>query len=266
MSQQTLHRHSSDFILDVKSGIVKGHEIINKFGSSDIVNDSTFTVIAHGGKYQVPTTAQSLEFVSNNIGDALNGVGMFELTIIGLNGSYEKIECVVPAHATNGTLAVAIPDKFIRVYSAYVSASGTYATLTSPSHLGTITIQSIGGADVWAKIDSNLISHGQTQIGVFTTAKNYDAYIGNTSIHTESSKPVSVFGFKREGANIITPPYDTMRAFTEIIGIEGSESPLRKSWLGPFPEYTDFGHLALGSTPSLVSCSIDFEILLIQKT
>ena len=117
----------------------------------------------------------------------------------------------VAAHATDGTIAVPVTGTWMRVFRAYVSKSGTYATLTSPSHIGAITIQGAGGGDIWASIINIDIPHGQTQIGAYTVPKGHTAYVGEVTIHTETNKPVNVFGFMREGANIVTAPFNTIK-------------------------------------------------------
>jgi hypothetical protein len=118
---------------------------------------------------------------------------------------------------------------------------------------------------VWATIINIDIPHGQTQIGAYTVPKGETAYIGEVTVHTETNKPINIFGFRRDGANIITPPFTSMRAFTELIGIEGSEQVAKKAWQGPFLEYTDFGYLGKKTVAGTASASIDFEILLIKN-
>lgn len=257
---------NKDFLLEVKKGNVPGHSIVDKFGSSIIITNAGFTVIAHGEVYQVPTTAQSLEFVSDNAGDALNGAGMFEMTIHGLDANWNLQTERVAAHATDGTVAVAIPGTWIRVFRAHISKSGTYASLTAPSHLGNLNIQNAGAGVLWARIINTGIPHGQTQIGAFTVPEGKVGYLGETNISTESNKPVDVFGFNRDNSNDVTTPFDgTMRSFTEVIGIEGGQSYSSKTWKGPFDQYTDLGYLAKAGGGTTSSASIDFEILLIDR-
>ena len=255
-----------DIGLVAAEGKDSNHRIVNKFGSSLIVDDSGFSVISQSGTYQVPTSAQSLEFVSDNVGDALNGIGLWEITIEGLGANWELQTKVMAAHVTDGTIAVAIDGTWLRIFRAHISASGAYATLTTPSHIGNITIRSAGAGVVWAKIINTDISHGQTQIGAYTVPAGETAYIGETVVHTESNKSINVFGFKREGANIVTPPFNTMRIFTKIINIEGSQPVSKKSWQGPFPAYTDIGYLAKRASAGIASASIDFEILLVKDS
>jgi hypothetical protein len=254
-----------DIALSAAEGNDTNYRVVNKFGSSLTITNAGFTVISHGASYQTPTTPMSLEVVSDDIGDALNGIGAWELTIEGLDANWQLQTATVATNATNGTTAAAIPGTWLRLFRAKVSKSGAYATLAVASHIGNITIRGVSGGLTWAQIINTDIAHGQTQIGAYTVPVGETAYIGEVIVHTESNKPVNVFGFKREGSNIITSPYSTMRAFTEIIGVEGSETVAKKSWVGPFPEYTDFGWLAKRSNAGTASCSIDFEILLVKN-
>lgn len=257
---------NKDFLLEVKKGNIAGHRVVDKFGSSIAVTNASFVPIAHGEVYQVPTTAQSLEFVSDDTQDALDDIGMHELTIEGLDANWALQTEVVAAHATDGLIAVAIPGTWMRVFRAYVSKSGTYASLTSPSHQGNITIRNSGAGVTWARIINTGIPHGQTQIGAYSVPAGEVAYLGETNISTETSKAVDVFGFRRPVANDITSSYDgTMRSFTEIIGLEGGQSYSSKTWKGPFDQYTDLGYLAKRTSTGTASVSIDFEILLINR-
>jgi hypothetical protein len=258
---------TEDFLLEVKKGLVDGHRIVDKFGSSIAVTDASFVPIAHGEVYQVPTTAQSLEFVSDDTQDALDDVGMHELTIEGLDANWALQTVSMPAHATDGLTAVAITGTWLRVFRAYVSKSGAYATLTTPSHVGTITIRNSGAGVTWATIINTGIPHGQTQIAAYTVPAGEVAYLGETNISTETNKAIDVFGFRRGDANDITTSYDgTMRSFTEVIGLEGGQSYSSKTWKGPFDQYSDMGYLAKRTAAGTASVSIDFEILLIDRT
>jgi len=265
MPPQTVHRDSSEFLLDVVTGIVPGHSIISKFGANDAVTEAGFTVVSHGGIYQTPISAKSLEFVSDDIGDALNSTGMWEIKIIGIGADFEEKEEVIAAHATDGRIAVVIPDTWFRVFRAYITASGVYASQTVGSHIGVITIRESGGGAIWAIIGNEGFPHGQTQISAYTVPKGKTAYINGISINTETNKPVNIFGFIRENANKVTPPYDTMRAFTEITGLESPINKSKKSWYGPFPEYTDLGFLAKRVAVGTASVTVDFEIIIINN-
>jgi len=242
------------------------HRIVEVFGSSIAITNAGFTVISHGSTYETPIAAQALEFVSDNIGDALNGVGAHEITIKGLNENWERQTVVISTHATDGTQAVPIPSTWLRVFEASVTKSGAYATLATRSHLGTINIRYAGGGSIWASILFSDIAHGKTQIGAYTIPKGETGYLDSINVHTETNKDkaVNVFAFKREGANIITPPYSAMKAFTEIIGVDGSVRVEKKTWQSGFPAYTDLGFLALKTTAGTANCSIDTQLLLVK--
>lgn len=258
---------TTDFLLEVKKGNIPGHRIVDKFGSSLNITNGGFTVISHGDVYQTPIEAQQIEFISDSAGDALNGVGMHELTIEGIDANWALQKVITPAHATDGTLAVSVAGTWLRVFRAYVSKSGTYASLTAPSHLGNINIQNSGGGVLWASIINTDIPHGQTQIAAYTVPAGEVAYLGETNVSTEVLKAVNVFGFRRGSSNDVTAPFEgTMRSFTEIVGVEGGQSYGSKTWKGPFDQYTDLGYLGKSTGAGTNSASVDFEILLIDRS
>ncbi|MCK4706802.1 MAG: hypothetical protein KAT90_15100, partial [Gammaproteobacteria bacterium] len=122
----------SDFYLDVARGLVPGHSLVHKFGAGQVPN-GTFAAITYTGIYPTPTTAQSLEFVSDDAQDGVGGTGAREVTICGIDANWERITQTIP---TNGIAAVAIPINFIRLCRWWVSSSGTYAATGSASQAG----------------------------------------------------------------------------------------------------------------------------------
>lgn len=66
-------------------------------------------------------------------------------------------------------------------------------------------------------------------------------------------------------ANIVTPPYGAMRAQAAFTGVTDNQDLHSKTWMGPFPEYTDFGFMAARSSAGSSSVSVDFEILLVDN-
>jgi hypothetical protein len=192
---------------------------------------------------------------------------MRELTIEGLDANWELQTTVTAAHATDGTIPVAVAGTWLRIFRAYVTKSGTYATLTAASHLGNITINTSGGGVLWASIINIDIPHGQTQIAAYTVPKGEVAYLGETNVSTEVLKAVNVFGFRRANSNDVITPFDgTMRSFTEIVGVEGGQTYASKTWKGPFDQYSDLGYLGKSTGAGTNSASVDFEILLIDRS
>lgn len=255
---------NKEYLIEVSRGNVSGASIVQKFGSNEGVSTS-WEVVSSNGLYEMPTTAQSLEFVSSSAADALNGVGAHELTIIGLNASWEEQTVVMATHATDGTTAVAITGTWTRVYRAYVSSSGTYATATSGSHVGTIDIQGSGGGTVYAQI--GLISTfpaGQTAISAYTIPSGKTGYFLGKTISPEANKPTSVNLFIRENADDVTTSFGAMRIIELVYGLEAPFVHSSVAPLAKLPAKTDLGFLAKVATGT-GQISIDFEILLIDN-
>lgn len=254
-----------EFLIEVAKGNVAGHSLVHKFGRNTAVGTS-LVVAASGAIYQTPTSAVSLEFVSSSASDALSGTGMHEITVVGLDANWEEQTVTVAAHATDGTTAVALTGTWLRVYRAYVSKSGAYATTAGGSHLGTITIRVSGGGATYATINlEGSFGLGQTLIGAYTVPDGYTAYILSTAWSSDVSgtKTVDYFFFKRENADDVSSSFDgTLRVQSLMQGTQGVYEFIHRTpepYVGP----CDMGFLTKASTTSKVS--VEFEILLVDN-
>ena len=254
-----------DFYTDVQMGLVNGHSLVHKFGSSDNIG-TALTVVCTGEVYPTPTSAVSLEFVGDAT-DALNQAGMHEITIQGLDANWLHQEEVVAAHATNGATAVAIPGTWLRVYRAWVSKSGSYASLGVPSHIAKITVRVAGGGASWLAIPIVDTGFGAAQslTGAYTIPKGKTGYLLSHHVWIDSGKTVDIIFFKRPCADDVSSSYaGAMRVVTQAVGIDSSDihfDPVSPGggMVGP----CDVGFLAKGaSTPTV---AVDFELLLVDN-
>lgn len=255
-----------DFLIEVSKGKVPGHSIIHKFGRNSAVGTSLVPV-ASAAVYQTPTTAQSLEFVSSSASDALNSTGAHEITVVGLDANYDEQTVATAAHATDGTVAVAISGTWTRVYRAYVSSSGSYASATQDSHVGTITIRVSGAGSTFATIPlEGTFGLGQSLIGAYTVPSGYTAFILSTDYSSDVSgtKTVDYFFFKRDNADDVTSSYSgVMRVQNIAVGTQGAfeyEHKTNESYTGP----CDLMFLAKATSTSDVS--VEFELLIVDNT
>jgi len=255
---------SRDFYLDVAQGNIAKHSLIHKFGRNSSVGTS-FAPVCDGGVYPTPTTAVSLEFISNDAADALDDTGMHEITIVGLDANWAEQTVVVAAHATNGTTAVAITGTWLRVYRAYVSKSGTYASASSGSHVGQITIRVASGGATYAVISNTDFPRAQTECGAYTVPLGHTAYVLGAIVNIDSNKTADVLFFQRPFANDVSSSYNgTMRTVFELGSIAGGEEAVEpKSPMGPFVGPCDLGFLGKVSATT-GEIDVDFELLLIQ--
>lgn len=253
-----------EFMLEVAKGNVSGHSLLHKFGSNDAVSTS-LVPIAEGGVYQTPTAAVSLEFVSSSASDALNSTGMHELTVVGLDASWNEQTVVTAAHATNGTTAVAISGTWLRVYRVFVSSSGAYATAATPSQIGTVTVRVVSGGATYAVLPQIVsgFGSGQSLIGAYTVPNGFTAYKVNQEFSSDISgtKTTDFFFFKRENADDVSTSYSGIMRISELsIGTQGTnQSPHLAAEI--YPAKTDIGFMALASATT--KASVSFELLLV---
>ena len=255
-----------DYFLEVSKGNIVGSKIVNKFGRNGAVG-TALSFISISGNYQTPLTATTLEIVSGSTNDTSAGTGARKVKVIGLNSSWDEVEVEV---TMNGTTAVTLGTQFMRVYRMFVSESGSYATITTPSHLGRITLRTSGGGATWCIIDtiegtSTGFGIGQTQVGAYTIPNGYTGYLLSKTITVESSKPASVYFFKRENADDLTTPFTgAMRLFEQNDGIATPLTVVLKAPLQVIPQKTDVGFFAKVGTGT-ASVSTEFQLMLVQN-
>ena len=257
---------NKDFYLEVSKGNVPKHSIVNKFGRNGAVGTS-LAFISISGQYQSPIAATSLEILSGSTNDTSAGTGARKVKVVGLDASWNEITVEV---TMNGTTAVALGTQFIRVYRMYVSESGSYATISAPSHLGKITLRTSGAGATWCVIDTiegtaTGFGIGQTQVAGYTIPNGYTGYLLSKTVTVESAKPASIYFFKRENADDVTTPYTgVMRLFEQNDGIAHPFNVNLKAPLQVFPAKTDVGFFAKVGTGT-ASVSTEFQMLLIAN-
>jgi hypothetical protein len=254
---------NSDFLLEVAKGNVAGHSFVHKFGRNTNISTSLVPV-SLGGIYQTPTAAVSLEFVSSATTDALNSTGMHEITIEGLDANWDLQSVTTAAHATNGQTAVNISGTWLRVFRAYITKSGAYASASTSSHAGTITVRIQGAGTTYATIPlEGSFGLGQSLIGAYTVPNGYTAYILTQQYSSDVSgtKTTDFYFFKRENADDVASSYTgVMRLQQANVGTQGAFEYTHKSY-DPFPAKTDIGFLAKAS--GTTDASVEFELLLV---
>ena len=251
---------SQEFLIEVAKGNIAGHSLVNKFGFNDAVG-ATLQPIADGAVYQTPTTAQSLEIVSSSANDTSAGTGARSVEIQGLDASFVSQTVTV---ATNGTSAVAVTGTWTRVFRVMVKDSGTYATQAAGSHAGTITLRNSGAGVTWATIvlTASSFAAGQTEIGAYTVPAGYTGYLLSKHVSIESTKIPNILWFRRENADDVAAPYDSMRLFERH---NGSTAEITYQPPAPtivLPAKTDIGAMGYVATGS-AAVSIEFQILLV---
>ena len=257
---------NKDFYIEVSKGNIPGHSIVNKFGRNGVVGTS-LTFISISGQYQTPLASTTLEILSGSANDTAAGTGARKVKVVGLDATWNEVEVEV---TMNGTTPVALGTQFLRVYRMFVSESGSYAAVTTPSHLGQITLRTSGAGATWCIIDTiegtaTGFGIGQTQVAGYTIPLGYTGYLLSKTVTVETTKPASVYFFKRENADDVATPFTgAMRLFEQNDGIAQPFNVSLKAALQSFPEKTDVGFFAKVGTGT-ASVSTEFQLLLVQN-
>ncbi len=246
--------------LDISRGLGQGVTKNHKFGRNRLVG-TTYVPITANGTYQTPQVsgATALRIAAGgNANDTANGSGARAITMTGLNAQGVEISETIP---TNGTLAsIATTQKFIRLYRAFVSASGTYASQTARSHANSIVITEATDGNEWARISDTDFARSQTQIGVYSVPLHRTAFISSFKVSSETDRKIDLIFVQRQNILQTAPPYDAMRVVEEYPAIYGLNDIHFDQPLGPFPALTDIGFFAKVGA-STADISVSFEII-----
>lgn len=252
--------------LDVKRGLATGITAIKKFGRNAAVGTS-FVPITFSGNYNTPQSGSATTLRIKAGGDANDtaaGSGARELTLEGLDENFAlATETLVTAGASASS---ATTTTFTRLFRAYVSKSGTYATASAGSHVGDITIENGAGGTDWAIIDSADFPKSQSEIGAYSVPSGKTAYVFLDDITIDSGKTVDIVFFQRANIDETAAPYTAMRATSVLTGLTGGSTDLsgRQIPLGPFVGPCDIGWLGkVDATTG--SIGVEFEIFLVDE-
>jgi hypothetical protein len=249
------------FFVEVEKGNIPGHSIVHKFGHGNV--GGSMAPLTISGVYKTPMAVVSLEIVSDDTDDALDSVGAFEYTVIGIDANYDEITQVIAAHATDGLVAVAIPIDMLRVYRWYVSASGVYAGASVGSHEGVLTMRVAGAGATWSQIEDTPFPAGQSEIGAYTVPDGFRAYIIQQELHGDSAKSVDVVLFRRSGIDIVIAPFTVMTTMSHYVGVKGINATDFKAPMDDLPARTDIGYMATVASGT-ADVSVHFSILLVK--
>lgn len=251
--------------LDVGRSLFSGITEIKKFGRNSSVGTS-FAPIAVGGVYQTPQSgsATTLRVKSGgNANDDAAGSGAREITLVGLDeGFNDATETLATAGASASS---ATSTTFTRLHRAFVSSSGSYATASAGSHSANIVIENSSGGTDWVTIDATDFPKSQSEIGVYSVAAGYTAYVFLKKITVDTNKTTDLVFFWRGGADETAAPYTAMRAQSVIIGLKDNFNFTdSEAALGPYVGPCDFGFMGKVDTGT-ASLSVEFDIFLVNE-
>ena len=257
---------TNDFLIEVNKGNVAGHSIIHKFGRNTAI-PTAFTPVCLGGVYQTPQPASATTLrikAGGNAADTAAGAGAREITLVGLDETGAE---VTEAVATAGASASAVTTAtFMRLFRAFVSASGTYTTLlvASPSHVGDIVIENGAGGTDWATIDSTTLPNAQSEIGIYSLATGFTAQIMSVAVFSDSSKVTVARLFRRESILDAAAPFQAMRTLANLRIESGAGGLKPMSPINMIIGPADIGVVAKVDAAT-AEVDVDFEILVIAN-
>lgn len=254
---------SPDSDIEYVRGRVSGYEVVQIFGRNEAVGTS-FEPVAIGGIYRTPqpASATQVRIKAGNANDTAAGSGARSVRIEGINASGALVsETLTTAGASASSNST---NSYIRLLSASVETSGTYASASAGSHAAAVVIENSAGTEDWLTIPNGNFALSQSEIGVYTVPTGKTAYVRGIVISTESNKSATIALFQRENILQASAPYSAMKVVNQYAGFSGSFQVPLKSPLGPFPENTDVGFMAkVASTAAIVS--VNCELLLIDN-
>jgi hypothetical protein len=260
VNQNGIYVIPRDNAIAVAAGQVDGYTALNKFGRNPAVG-TTIVPITATGVYRTPNTLTSLEFVSSSTGDTGNGAGARTIFIQGIGANWAEVSETI---TTNGTGAVALANQYYRIYRWYVATSGTYATQSAGSHVGTLTLRVAGGGATWTSIGLvDGLGRGQSQISCYTVPAGKTLYIHSMDFSIDGTKSANIILFRRENANDVSAPVDAMRVVREYDGL----SQLSHIPISPplkFNQYADVGFMGQ-VTSGTASISVQFDGVLVNN-
>lgn len=253
---------SGSFNFNIAAGDVANTTHVHKFGRHEGIGTS-FVPVAIGGIWRTPQVANAttLRVKAGNANDTALGTGAREITLEVLDETGALVTEAIPTAGESAGAASTVTA--IRLNRAYVSESGSYATVAGGSHAASIVVENGSGGTDWGTIvfeDST--PRGQTEIGAYTVPLGNTAYISNLIVSGDSTKISEFLFYQRRDILQTAAPYSSMRVVVELGGVAGEEEVNTDIPLGPFPALTDLFFLgkSAAGTPEV---DVDFEIILV---
>lgn len=210
---------------------------IDKFGYLPTATTSYKTVWDGDNVYTYPSSAVNMAVASTDAAD--DGI---DITIQGLDASYNQITETVTLDLSDSAGAVETTNQFLRVFRAFV-ANGTDLT-------GNVTISN--GGTTYAKIFAEM---QQTLMAVYTIPAGKRGYLVSGNISVEKNQPVVAKLMARRPGGVLR-----VQGIVSTFGV-----PFQRVWQLPpvLDEKTDIEIRAkAGATTSIAA---GFEIVLEDK-
>ena len=247
---------NEDFLIEVQKGKIAGHSLVHKFGRNDAVPSGTWEAIANlSTAAAFLAAATTVRVKAGNAADDTAGAGAREITVVGLDGSgNEQTEALATAGASASSNS---STSFFRVYRAYVSAAGTYAT---PVNTAAVIIENSAGTVDLIQIN---IAEGQSQFAMYSVPLGKTAYVVRVSMTADAAKAADFRMFKRLDILDTTAPLGAQRIMLHFDGVLGHITHQIAGAIDAVPALSDIWMEAEGGG-GVSEVSADFEILLVD--
>jgi hypothetical protein len=182
---------SQDYLDLIAANKVPGHFSVHKFGYNSAVGTTEEVIWTDGNGYSYLSAAEVLKVSSDDANDDGDpaGTGARTVTIEGLDSSWiEQSETIT----LNGTTAVATSNSYLRVFRAYVVASGSGGV-----NAGLISINDNADTVTLAEI---VAGRGQTQMALWTVPAGHTLFVTNFRAAENNTKKVRVRFYARDNA------------------------------------------------------------------
>jgi hypothetical protein len=228
--------NSTTFGIELHRGDVTHIKQWDKFGHNSAVSTTIEDVISQGGTFAWPTTAATIEAISDDANDTAAGTGARTITVVGLDENWNEVTETLTMAGLSASDAST--SQFIRVNIAYVETSGAYSSTTSGANAGSITIRFSGAGATLTEIVNGGESKGQSEAATFSVPANKSCLLYQIVTTVEAAKTAEINLWQRQGADIVSAPFQSKRIVTEYHGAIGT---FTHDFSHPlfFPEKTD---------------------------
>lgn len=163
----------TDYNSEVAMGKRQGRKTWNKWGFNDDVDTGSEEILASwGGTVDLPTTSETIDFVSTSVNDTSGGTGMNSVVIYGIDSNREEL---IEVLTLNGTTPVTSVNTFYGVNRLAPFLCGT-----SQQNEGTVTGTQSTSSKIIGQIPLGLCS---TQQCIFYVQNNHQFLLSNVIIN-----------------------------------------------------------------------------------
>ena len=184
------------WLYDLAMGNVSGVSVLRKYGHNAAVGATLETIWPNSELYPYLSSADKLEFLSDDDEDGGAGTdtGALTMTVYGLDASWaEQSETVT----LNGTTLVESSGTYIRVFRAIVNTAGSLGW-----NKGNITIRDKTNDDTIGLLPATF---NRTLMAMWTVPADYTAYVVDWYVSSSVAKAVEAGLFVRPLGEVFAP-------------------------------------------------------------